>query len=238
MTAIPRFLSSLQHLRSVVDDGPWSMTTRAAIAVVEAFAGVDGAVICLADDLGMRTPVGVSDGEALLAEQLEYTVGAGPGLDACRRRRQVVAGADLARRWPVFHDALRCGTGYRAVRALPLGGGIGTPPRGVLLLWYRTAAAADRGARSPHQDLTRLASLIGELLTVTAALPRIPARGAGPAERRSAVAQAVGMVMAAHHLAMPDALAVLRGYAYARSALVDDTAVDVVHRRVPLQLLA
>ncbi|WP_111768694.1 ANTAR domain-containing protein [Nakamurella deserti] len=241
MTEVPRFLSVFQQLKSVVDDGPWSMATRAAVAVVEVLPAVEGAVVCFSQAEGMRVPVGVSDNHALLAEQLEYTVGEGPGHEALRRRRQVVAGADFAHRWPVFNDVLLYGTGYRAVRALPLPHEAAVDQRGVLLLMYGTAREADRLTENQRLDLAQLALLIGQALMVIPDPFTAPSgcdAGADRVARRAAVAQAVGMIMAAHHLSMPDAFAVLRGYAYARTELVDDAATNIVTHRVPVHILA
>ena len=52
------------------------------------------------------------------------------------------------------------------------------------------------------------------------------------ARRRSQLWMAVGMVMLALEVSAPDALAVLRGYAYAAGRTADDIAVDLVEQRL------
>jgi len=63
-----------------------------------------------------------------------------------------------------------------------------------------------------------------------------PAWLAGPAANsRNAVLIAMGMLNVALEVSTPDALALLRGHAYATSRTVDDIARDVANRRIPAQ---
>lgn len=244
MTLIPQFLSSLQRLKYLVEAGPLSLMTRAALSAAETFPGVEGAAICLTRGAGMRVAVGVSDGEALLAEQLEYTVGSGPGLDADRRCEHVVAGASLSRRWPVLHEALLTGTRYRAIRAVPLTSGAEDPALGVLLLMYGTTSVADHATDGERLDIAQLSLLIGHALSVgggelAAVLdPPMGSESTPDIRRRLAVEVAIGMVMTTYALSTTDALDVLRGYAYARSQLLDDTAHALVTGGLAIDVFA
>ncbi|WP_052710613.1 GAF domain-containing protein [Pseudofrankia sp. DC12] len=93
---------------------------RLCVGVVSALP-VDGAAIAVTSD-GAARVAGASDPAAACLDDLQFTLGEGPGWDAVRHRRPVLV-ADLAgqpeRRWPMFAPAVLA-AGFRAVFAFPL----------------------------------------------------------------------------------------------------------------------
>ena len=193
-----------------------------------------GAGISMFGSDGMRIPVGASDDPAAAAERLQFTAAEGPCLDAQALARSVLATETLIeQRWPDFYSGLVTRTPFRAVAAFP---------------WLHTlkgAGTVDLMFRH-SRDLADLD--IGRADTVIALMEHTlvsdgavkfspqgpgPAWLAGPAARsRNAVFIAIGMLNVALDVSAPDALALLRGHAYATSRTVDDIASDVANRRI------
>lgn len=185
---------------------------------------------------GRRLPLGASDPVAASAERLQFTVGEGPCLSAHAEQRALVADeAELAERWPVFTAELVARTPVRGVIALPLEDGLAEV--GVLDLYVVP----------PH----RVGELsVSDALVVTREVTRVfqetngPGRPGGPAwldspaaQRRSLVWQAMGFVNVSLRVDSPEALALLRAYAYGRGTDVDDVAAAVLDRSLPVDAL-
>jgi hypothetical protein len=84
--------------------------------------GVDSAAISLIDDGVSRGTFGSSDQAAKLLDELQFTCGEGPCLEAARTMASVFAPDLQSRdepRWPVFQDAAER-AGIRAVFAIPI----------------------------------------------------------------------------------------------------------------------
>ncbi len=108
-----------------------------ACEVAAAVAGVDGAWLSVMSDPARRTLVHATDQRAADLDELQFTVGEGPGTDAFRLGSPVLA-ADLESvawrlRWPGFALAL---AGVAAVFAFPLV--MGAIRVGVLGLYRKT----------------------------------------------------------------------------------------------------
>ncbi len=200
---------------------------------------VDGAGVSLLND-DFRVPLGASHEPAALAERLQFTVGEGPCLTAATEQRSLVSdAAQIQERWPAYADELFSRTPYRAIVALPLEF---TPHlRGAVDLFFTEPAGMG------HLDLTDAAIVTEQVLT---ALLRAqhgapqgdraqeqawsgddpqPAWLRSPAARdRTNVWVAIGVVMTRYDLTAPDALALLRSYAYGQGAVLDDIAADVM----------
>ena len=207
---------------------------RACLAVLP----VDGAGISLLND-DFRVPLGSSDDTSSQAERLQFTVGEGPCLVAAREQRSVVAdAAQLQERWPAYAKELFGRTPYRAIVALPL------------TLSPQLHGAVDLFLTEPAK--LRAVSL-ADALTVTDQILDVlifaqdiagsqggawsdepePAWLHGSAARaRTSVWVAMGILMTRMDLTAPDALAVLRSYAYARDALLDDVAAAVLRGEI------
>lgn len=195
---------------------------------------VDGAGLSVHGKADLRTPLAASDEAAALAERLQFTVGRGPCLLAAQLGLPVrVDEEHLAREWPVFHDLLAGHTPFRSMLALPLTGqlhGLGA------LSLYRTHPTGVASVRL--SAVNRVARLISEHLGPAADWAAwTPHEGQGTVDtpdtrRRGRVWMAVGAVMLPLRLRTDDALALLRGYAYATGRTIDDVADAIVERRI------
>ncbi|MEU7256212.1 ANTAR domain-containing protein [Streptomyces rimosus] len=143
-------------------------------------------------------------------EDLQYTLGEGPTLEAARSGHAVIEtdlGAAPNDRWPLFAPAA-CRTPARAVIAVPLL--LGVAIAGVLT-GYRIAPGPFPDGQ--YQDFTRFARVTLELLlhTPTHAL----ASGTqGPDLHRAAVHQAAGVLTAQLDVTIDEALVRLRAHAW------------------------
>lgn len=175
--------------------------------------------LCAADDV------------AAALDDLQFTTGDGPSIDACTGVRLVseahLTGADT--RWPTFAPAA-VGAGIGAVFAYPLR--VGAARLGALTLYQREA-----GPLSAEQRAT--AAIVADVLTLhviatqAAAHPGELAEGlTDVAMHRAEVHQAGGMVSAQLEVGIVEALIRLRGHAFANSRTVADVAADVIARRL------
>lgn len=185
--------------------------------------------------------VAASDGVAVLLEDLQFTLGEGPCVEASRTGRPVLV-PDLGSgdpvhgaggRWPRFTaDAIAAGV--VAVFAFPLR--IGAIRVGVLDLYRDEAGALE------DLDVAEALAFSTAATTVLLHRPTDPpdadpaADGTGPwdlplANDRAAVHQATGMISVTAGVGLADALVLLRARAYAEGRVVDDVAEDVLARR-------
>jgi hypothetical protein len=169
-------------------------------------------------------------------EDLQFTLGQGPGLDAAAGATVLVPDlADAAGRWPVFAPAAAA-LGVRAVFALPLR--VGAISVGALLAHRGTAGALADGALA---DAFALADAVTVLLLQreSGGTGRDHWDGDGPqpgwarpATYRAQVHQATGMISVQLGVSLAEALVRLRAYAYADGRLIAEVAADVVARRL------
>ena len=224
-----RFEEALGQVTEPGLDGPELLPVRLARACVRMLR-VDGVGISVAGAGGRRIPLGESSEDAAVAERLQFTVGAGPCMTAQQRREPVFALlADLRRRWPAFADLLQERTPYRGVVALPLREAIAG--LGAIDLYFT------RDDEVPELEVFE-AMAVGDLVTSELSDTAVwstwaPGRGPqwlhGPAaERRSAVWEEIGAVSLALEVDAAEALAVLRGTAYASGRTVDDVVADLL----------
>jgi len=184
-------------------------------------ARVDGAGVTMIAGSGTRLPVWASDAVSTMVEDLQVTLGQGPCLDASAKSAPVLI-HDLAdsaptagRAWPIFRDeALRAGV--RAIFAFPLI--FDSVPMGCLDLYRRTPGPLSqvelsRGLSAAHD--------LGETLVDSVILAD---EGLGS---QMAVHRAAGMVTVQLNCSIDEALARLRGTAYAEGVTVHQIAAEV-----------
>jgi hypothetical protein len=167
--------------------------------------------------------------EAHTLQDLEFTLGEGPGIDAYIQGRPIlVDDVRSAGLWPVFtQTALDCGV--RAIYALPLQ--VGAIKLGVLALYCE-----ETGAMSVD-DLTE-AVLVADLLTKLVLAVQATATGEALAwpldvsDYQAVVHQATGMVSIQLNCGVEDALVRLRGHAFATGRSIGEVAGDVVARHL------
>ncbi|HSJ70730.1 MAG TPA: GAF and ANTAR domain-containing protein [Acidimicrobiia bacterium] len=179
-------------------------------------------------------PVCHSDERSLALDELQFSLGEGPSLDAFAKREAILEPdlehARLAR-WPIFTaSALELGT--RGVFALPLNAG--SKCIGVLTLYNDVA-----GALSEEQRADGMVVADEVARSVLEAQRRdgtdlLAADLNDAASHRAEVHQATGMVAVQLGLAVADAEARLRAHAYAANRSVVDVAREIVDRRLRL----
>lgn len=212
------------------DDGEWSSgrlceVARDAVGVSGAgvmlmSAGTRGGTLCSTDQ--------VSD----LIEELQFTLGEGPCVDAYEQRR-VVAEPDLAHpgtpRWLLFAPQA-VAAGVRAMFAFPLQ--VGSVRLGAVNL-YRDGPGPL--SDDQHADALVLADVVAHwVLDVQANAP--PGAVAEELERHAdfhlVVHNAAGVVSVQLGVSIAEALIRLRAYAFSENRLLRDVATDVVVRKL------
>ena len=187
-----------------------------------------------------RVPLGASDEDAALAERLQFTVGEGPCLQAYSHLAPVMASAaQMGSAWPAFHSELVVRTPYRSILSIPI------VEQGLMqeaaMDFYFTET--DRTLDRPERHAVDAAvDVVVALLAAGSGLndPHVP----GPVwlnnasvDARALVWTAAGMIDVAMDLATPDALAILRGYAYSHRRTVDEIAHSLVTGALPVESL-
>jgi hypothetical protein len=193
---------------------------------------VSGVGVALMTDDGPAGTVAASDGGARQLEELQFTLGQGPCVDASRTGRPVLA-PDLAttspRSWPRF-SAGADAAGLRAVFAFPLQ--VGAIRLGVLDLYRNTAgelSAEDLAAALSFADAaTQL--LLDLQAQDTQGVP--PPHALAVLDDRAEVHQATGVVSVRARVSVARALALLRARAYAEGRPIGDLARDILDRVV------
>lgn len=205
---------------------------------------VDGAAVSIIAGGTTRGTFGSSSELSRRIDELQFTFGEGPCLDAVAARGPIFAtdlDDPLEQRWPAFTPAVLA-SGVRAVFAFPTT--IATMYSGVLDL-YRTAP----GPLSPYATdgalwAAELAALpMLDLMSTdtdwaAAAEGEEDGDGDGWSElaslERVEVYQATGMIMSQLDLTPAEALARLRAHAFLSGRTASDVAWDIVERRLRL----
>lgn len=176
--------------------------------------------------------LGSSDPRSALVEELQFTLGEGPCVDAHEHGRPV-SEPDLARparvRWPAF-SPIALDAGVRAVFAFPLR--LGAVRLGALDL--HCDRAGELCIDQVNDALTVADVITRALLDLQAAVPcgGLAPELAGAETLRIEVHQASGMVSAQAGISVTDALIRIRARAYAEGRPIDEVARDVIARRL------
>lgn len=212
---------------------PWS-SLRLCGACPE-LVGVSGAGIMLMSGDVPRGSLCASDDVSHLIEELQYTMGEGPCVDAYQHDRVVIE-PDLADpatpRWVAFTPrAVRAGV--RAIFGFPLR--VGTVRLGALNLY--------RDAPGPLSDDQHADALVVADVTARWVLEM---QSGAPAETVAkeleigadfhfTVHNAAGIVSVQESISITEALIRLRAFAFSHDRLLADVAGDVVARRLRLR---
>jgi len=220
-------------VQSGIRGGP--VSAGHACEAAAAVAGVDGGWLSLMSDPARRALVHATGPRAAELEELQFTLGEGPGADAFRSSSPVLV-ADLAAAswrewWPGFTPA-GVAAGAAAVFAFPLVQG--AIRVGVLGLYRATPGSLSPGALADVLVCADIALLL--LLNSRAGLD---GNGDGLAEDgwsddHARVYQATGMLSAQRGVGLEEALALLRAYAFSHDLTLDEVAAAVVARRLRL----
>lgn len=176
-----------------------------------------------------RVTLCTSDEVADALETQQEVIGEGPSYEAARTDTIVVADldGDPDQRWPMLANALEERFGPVRVYAVPLHAGRALGGVATLHTDHRQPLA------EPLARVAFLANAVGAALLVDAAdQPEGSVQMGEGWNSRSVVHQATGMVMAQVRVQPEDALALLRGHAYAMDSDITDVAGHVVARRI------
>ena len=233
-----------QRLRDALGDAvtgaptPLAAADRLCEACVQ-LLDVDGASISVVGGGTTQGTFGSSGELSRTLDELQFTYGEGPCLEAVAQRRVILApdlGGAREDRWPALTQAM-LGHGIHAVFALPVT--VASAPLGALDLY-----------RSSSGPLGELAMTGGVWAAGLAALPLLDlmasdtdwkkaADGQGSWEQlasleRVEVYQATGMIVAALEVSPADALVRLRAHAISRSLTASEVAYQILERRLVL----
>jgi len=195
---------------------------------------VSGAGIVLMTRGEYQSTLGGSNAVIGVLEELQFTLGEGPCLDAFRSAQPVLE-PDLvnpaAVRWPAFSGPA-IEAGVRAVFGFPVVAG--STSLGAIDLYVDRA-----GALQPEQlvDAVVLAEVVASTvlsLQQDAAPGTLAPQLDANLHHRAVVHQASGMLAVQLDIEVDDALARIRAHAYAVSQPVNDVARDIVQRRLVL----
>lgn len=215
--------------------GVAGMLRRLCSAAGRALSASGTGVSVLAGE-GMRGVAAVSEPAYEPLEELQFSLGEGPCLDALTSRLPVLV-PDLTDgamgRWPGYTSALH-DKGVRAVFAFPLQ--IGAARLGALDVFRGEVGSLTAGEfrdALTFADVAVTALLDGQ----ARAAPGTAADGLDDevVGQRAELFQAQGMVAVQLSIPLVDALARLRAYAYAENRPLGDVARDVVARRVSFE---
>lgn len=219
--------------------GALGAADRLCHACVE-FLEVDGASVSLTHEGSTRGTFGSSGTMSRRLDELQFTFGEGPCLDAVRQGKPVLVpdlGDPAEDRWPAFAGAL-LRSGINAVFALPVT--IASQQIGALDLFRR---------RAGELSGSKLAG--GMLAAELAALPLMDLMNSGldwnvngqdgdgfeqlASLSRVEVYQATGMLIGALDVEPAEALLRLRAYAFAHDMTAAETAWAIVEGRLSLE---
>ncbi|MCR3750813.1 ANTAR domain-containing protein [Lentzea californiensis] len=202
-------------------------------ACLHVLPGVDGAALTLRGSARAEEMVGASDEWAARLEEIQYTLGEGPGVAAFQEAAPVLV-ADLGAdgvRWPGF-DAAASAEGLAAMFAFPLQ--VGGIRLGTLDLYRRRPGGLTAAGVAD-------AAVLADLATY-ALLEQNDSADEDDQLRMTLsyqdVNMATGMLAAKLKISLEDAFARLRAHAFSSGRSVLDVARDLLERRIPLDRLA
>lgn len=236
-------MTDIDHLRAglnaAVRDGPGGSAAadRLCLACVR-LLDIDGAALCLSYEDGFSgRAFGSSSPLARELQELQFTLGEGPYLDAVSTGSTVMVSMDgrNAERWPGFSGAAMQ-RGVRAVLAVP-----------VSMVHLQLGALDIYRTRGEDFDAATVigASIAAELATVP--LLSVMGTESDAAEAtephntweytalsRVEVYQASGMLMSQLHVRAAEAVVRLRGHAFAHDMTASAVAWEIIERRLRL----
>jgi GAF domain len=217
-----RVAEILRSARAESPDGT-GLPTSLAAACVRALP-VTGVGLALMTSAGPAGVIAATDGVAIELEQLQFTLGEGPCVDASETGRPVLQ-PDLATTGPLRWTAFAGGAlaaGIRAVFAFPLR--VGAIRVGVLDLYRDSAGPLSRDELTEALSFADAATLV-----LLHAQTGSPVGHAVPVlDERAEVHQATGVVSVQASVGLAEALVLLRARAFADDRPLSDLARDVL----------
>jgi ANTAR domain len=211
---------------------------RLCQACVELLA-VDGAAISLVLDGNPTGTFGCNDPTSRELDELQFTLGEGPGLDAVAQAAPILV-SDLSdaaeRRWPAYTAAM-LRADIAAVYTLPVA--VANMPAGCLTLFRVRPGSLDPAELAGSLVVAEFAALplldvMSEAADAAVTEPGSNAWAELGVLSRVEVNQATGVLVAQLDIEPPDALVRLRAYAFAHDMSASDVARDVIEHRLRL----
>lgn len=218
--------------------GPLGAADRLCRACVE-LLGVDGAAVSLMHSGEMQGTFGSSGELSRRLDELQFTFGEGPCLDAVASGRPVLV-SDCqdphAPQWPAFTPAVLA-IGVRAVFALPVA--VARSRVGALDLFAHrpgplTADGLHGGLWAAELAALPLLELLGSGTDWDAALESGDGWEQLASLERVEVYQATGMIIGELDVDAAEALVRLRAYAFVQGITASEAAWAIIERRVSL----
>jgi hypothetical protein len=224
----------LGRILAALADGAGDSSARLCQVCMDVVAVTGAGIMLMSGDVPQGS-VCTTDPVSALIEDLQYTLGEGPCVDAYLQDR-VVLEPDLAggasRRWAAFTPPA-LGAGVRAVFAFPLR--VGTVRLGALNL-YRDGPGLLSGDQ--HANALAMADVAaGWVLDRQSAAPGglLAEELERGADFHFVVQNAAGIVSVQLGITVTEALIRLRAYAFSHDRLVGDVAQDVVAHTLRLE---
>ena len=237
MADIDRIRAGLSAAVSGVERGR-AVADRLCGACVE-LLDIDGAALSIIHNGAISRSLGADGSLSRDLDELQFTFGEGPCLDAVHGSAPVLV-PDLlnsdGQRWRAFSGAATA-RGVRALFALPVT--VASFPIGALDLFRRRAGALDAEelaggllaaelAVLPLLDLMGMAGNVAATDTTSAEWEELSAL------TRVEVYQAAGMLTAQLGITPADAMIRLRGHAFAHDMTASEVAFEIISRRLRL----
>lgn len=208
------------------DYGVLDEVCRACVSELD----VDGAGMTMFIGDRPQGMLGASDRRFSVVEDLQFTAGEGPCVDAYTSG-EMVAEAALANtsRWTAFAPGA-VQRGVEAVFAFPLQAG--ATRFGALDLYRLAPGPLSREAYGEAQVVAQQVTVGLVRLLAGAAPGTVPPAMIGPLNEGAVMHQAAGMVSVQMQVSIDDALVALRAHAYVSGSRVREIAVRVVERHL------
>jgi hypothetical protein len=212
-------------------DNVAQMLRRICGAAVDALPAT-GVGVSVMTHNGTRGFAVASDPSSQQFEELQFTLGEGPCVDAFAAGRPVLV-PDLSdgamTRWPMYAPAVHA-HGVRAVFAFPLQ--VGAARLGVLDVFREQPGQMteeELAQALTFAEIAVITVLDGQNNAPPGAMPEGFTQAPG---FRAEISQAQGMILVQTGVTLAEALVRLRAYAYAEGRPIADVARDVVARRL------
>jgi GAF domain-containing protein len=232
MTQTDRAARVWLRLRELAREDGTDVTVQHACRACAEFVSAMSAGLSLTSGAVPAEPVFATDARSRALEELQFTLGEGPAIEALLQGTIVVvadvADTATATRWPSFAPGA-IDLGVKSIIAVPIQAG--AIKLGVLGCY--------RELSGPPSAEAQIDALICAEAAMALAVAELEGGGYALAEpldlefteHRAQVHQAVGMVSVQLAIGMADALARLRAHAYASDRRLFDVAEDIVARR-------
>lgn len=238
-------LSVIRLLASVLSAWPDASLPERLCARARETLGMDAVAVTLLSLPDHRSVVYATDEQVMLVEDVQFTSGDGPVVEAFRHSRAVLVPdlqAEALSRWPLFGEASRHAPRYSGAFAFPLVADLAAPI-GVMTMYSHGPRPLDAAGVAEAQTIAHAMTLAVLHMpqhppegldegTVPGTRDRLLAEWAGAEQ---VVFQAVGMVIAVLRIEPDEALARLRAHAFATGSTLDEIAMAVVERRLELE---